>query len=100
MKKIIKFLLKYIPRPLLIRLSYIFRVFTPVLYRGNNVECPVCEKKFSKFLLTNTIMNLQYIKNYKICTNKICNYNLLLYIFIFIYGEMKNLMNLKINFGI
>jgi len=50
MKKIIKFLLKYIPRPLLIRLSYIFRVFTPVLYRGNNVECPVCEKKFSKFL--------------------------------------------------
>ena len=50
MKKIIKFLLKYIPRPFLIRLSYIFRVFTPVLYRGNNVECPVCEKKFSKFL--------------------------------------------------
>jgi SAM-dependent methyltransferase len=50
MKNIIKLLLKYIPRPLLIRLSYIFRVFTPVLYRGNNVECPVCEKHFSKFL--------------------------------------------------
>jgi SAM-dependent methyltransferase len=50
MKKIIKLLLKYIPRPLLIRLSYIFRIFTPLLYRGNKVECPVCEKKFSKFL--------------------------------------------------
>lgn len=50
MKKIIKFLLKYIPRPVLIRLSYFFRIFTPVLYKGNNVECPVCEKKFRTFL--------------------------------------------------
>ncbi len=50
MKKIIQLLLKYIPRPILIRLSYIFRIFTPILYRGNNVECTVCEKKFSKFL--------------------------------------------------
>lgn len=50
MKKIIKLFLKYIPRPILIRLSYIFRIFTPILYRGNNVECPVCEKKFSTFL--------------------------------------------------
>jgi SAM-dependent methyltransferase len=34
----------------LIRLSYIFRIFTPFLYRGNKVECPVCEKHFNKFL--------------------------------------------------
>jgi len=46
----IKFIINNIPRPLLIRLSYIFRIFTPILYRGNNVECPVCEKSFRKFL--------------------------------------------------
>jgi SAM-dependent methyltransferase len=50
MKKLIKFVLKTIPRPLLIRLSYVFRIFVPILYRGNKVECPVCEKSFSKFL--------------------------------------------------
>ncbi len=46
----IKFIINNIPRPLLIRLSYIFRIFTPILYKGNNVECPVCEKSFRKFL--------------------------------------------------
>jgi SAM-dependent methyltransferase len=50
MKKLIKFVLKTIPRPFLIRLSYVFRIFVPILYRGNKVECPVCEKSFSKFL--------------------------------------------------
>ena len=50
MKKLIKFVLKTIPRPLLIRLSYVFRIFVPILYRGNKVECPVCEKSFNKFL--------------------------------------------------
>ncbi|MES2589481.1 MAG: methyltransferase domain-containing protein [Bacteroidota bacterium] len=50
MKKIYKFLLNKLPRPLLIRLSYIFKIFAPILYKGNKVECPVCEKKFSKFL--------------------------------------------------
>lgn len=50
MKKIIRFLLKNIPRPLLIRLSYFFRLFTPILYKGNNVECPVCQKHFRTFL--------------------------------------------------
>lgn len=50
MKKIYKFLLNKLPRPLLIRLSYIFRLFAPFLYKGNKVECPVCERKFSKFL--------------------------------------------------
>lgn len=50
MKKLYKFLLNKLPRPLLIRLSYVFRIFAPLLYKGNNVECPVCEKKFRKFL--------------------------------------------------
>jgi SAM-dependent methyltransferase len=50
MKKIYKYLLNKLPRPLLIRLSYLFKIFAPLLYKGNKVECPVCEKKFSKFL--------------------------------------------------
>lgn len=50
MKKLYRFLLNNLPRPLLIRLSYVFRVFAPMLYRGNQVECPVCERKFRKFL--------------------------------------------------
>ena len=50
MKKLYKYLLNTLPRPLLIRLSYIFKFFAPVLYRGNKVECPVCERSFSKFL--------------------------------------------------
>lgn len=50
MKKLYKYLLNTLPRPLLIRLSYVFKLFAPILYRGNKVECPVCEKSFSKFL--------------------------------------------------
>jgi SAM-dependent methyltransferase len=50
MKKIYKFLLNTIPRPWLIRLSYVFRIFAPLVYKGNKVECPVCEKSFRKFL--------------------------------------------------
>lgn len=43
-------LLNTIPRPILIRLSYVFRLFTPMIYSGNNVECPKCNKSFRKFL--------------------------------------------------
>ncbi len=50
MKKIYKFLLNKLPRPLLIRLSYPFKLVAPLLFKGNNVECPVCENSFSKFL--------------------------------------------------
>lgn len=50
MKKLYKFLLNKLPRPLLIRLSYPFKMVAPLLYKGNKVECPVCEKSFSKFL--------------------------------------------------
>jgi len=50
MKKLYKFLLNKLPRPLLIRLSYPFKLVAPLLYKGNAVECPVCERSFSKFL--------------------------------------------------
>lgn len=50
MKKVFKFILNTVPRPLLIRLSYVFKFFAPLVFKGNNVECPVCEKKFKKFL--------------------------------------------------
>lgn len=50
MKKIIKFLLKTIPRPLLIRFSFLARKPLALIYKGDKVECPVCEKSFKKFL--------------------------------------------------
>nr|WP_294858365.1 class I SAM-dependent methyltransferase [uncultured Fluviicola sp.] len=50
MKKAYKFLLNKLPRPLLIRLSYVFKLFAPIIYKGDKVECPVCERKFRKFL--------------------------------------------------
>ncbi|MDX2361331.1 MAG: methyltransferase domain-containing protein [Crocinitomicaceae bacterium] len=50
MKKLYKFLLNKLPRPLLIRLSYPFKLVAPLLYKGDKVSCPVCERSFSKFL--------------------------------------------------
>jgi SAM-dependent methyltransferase len=50
MKKLYKFLLNKLPRPLLIRLSYIFTKLSPIFYRGNQYECPVCGKTSRKFL--------------------------------------------------
>lgn len=48
--KLIKTILNTIPRPWLIRFSYIFMWFTRILYRGNKHACPVCNKKYRKFL--------------------------------------------------
>jgi SAM-dependent methyltransferase len=50
MKKLYKFLLNKLPRPLLIRLSYLFKKIAPFVYKGNKVECPVCNRSYSKFL--------------------------------------------------
>ncbi len=50
MKKLYKYLLNKLPRPLLIRLSYPFKKLAPLFYKGNNVECPVCGKTYRKFL--------------------------------------------------
>lgn len=70
MKKLYKFLLNKLPRPLLIRLSYVFRVFAPLVYKGDKVECPVCERKFRKFL--------SYGSNVAHRENVLCPYDLTL----------------------
>jgi len=50
MKKLIKFLVRKVPRPVLIKFSGIFsKIITP-FYKGHNVKCPVCEHEFRKFL--------------------------------------------------
>jgi SAM-dependent methyltransferase len=50
MKEIITFLMRHVPRPLLIRFSYVFNKISPVLLKGNKVECPVCQGRFKSFL--------------------------------------------------
>lgn len=50
MKKLYKYLINKLPRPLLIRLSYPFKKIAPVFMKGDNVECPVCGNSFSRFL--------------------------------------------------
>lgn len=46
----IKFALKYIPRPWLIRLSYIVQFFAPVLYGGSRFVDPIDGRGYRKFL--------------------------------------------------
>lgn len=50
MKGLIRFLIRRLPRPVLIRFSYAFSWIFRFWYRGNNVKCPVCGNSFSKFL--------------------------------------------------
>jgi SAM-dependent methyltransferase len=50
MKKLIPFLLRLLPRPVLIRMSYFFMRFSALFLKGDNVECPVCGSSFKKFL--------------------------------------------------
>lgn len=50
MKSLIRFLIRRIPRPVLIRFSYLFSWVFRFWYRGNNVECPVCGNTFRSFL--------------------------------------------------
>jgi len=50
MKKIIRFLLSHVPRPWLIRISLVIMRFMDVFYRGNQVECPVCDGRFRRFM--------------------------------------------------
>lgn len=46
----IKFALKYIPRPWLIRLSYVVQFFAPVLYGGSRFTDPIDGRSYRKFL--------------------------------------------------
>lgn len=50
MRKLIPLVLRIIPRPWLIRMSYRMMWFTSLLYHGDQVECPVCGGRFRKFL--------------------------------------------------
>ena len=50
MKYLISILLKYIPRKYLQLFSHIVLKAVAIFYIGRNVQCPVCEKSFRKFL--------------------------------------------------
>lgn len=50
MKKIFRFFLNIIPRPLLIKLSYLIRPLFAFYYKGNTYEDPIDGKKFKSFL--------------------------------------------------
>ena len=50
MKKIFKFILNTIPRPLLIRLSYVARPILALLLKGNKFTDPIDGKSFKMFL--------------------------------------------------
>ncbi len=50
MKQILQFILKAIPRPVLIKLSYLARPFLALFLRGSNYTDPIDGRKFRKFL--------------------------------------------------
>lgn len=50
MKKIFSFALRFIPRPLLQRFVHIVTKILIPFYKGNKVECSVCDIKLRKFL--------------------------------------------------
>ena len=49
-KKIISLSLRTIPRKYLQLISHFIIQNTVIFYKGNNVNCPICEKSFRKFL--------------------------------------------------
>ncbi len=50
MKKLIKFVGRYLPRPLLIKISYVVSPILTWFYAGNKHKCPICNKQFKKFM--------------------------------------------------
>ena len=50
MKKIVSWLIRYVPRKYLQRISGVGLKVVGLFYRGDNVTCPVCSKRFKKFL--------------------------------------------------
>ena len=50
MKRLIRWALNHIPRPVLQRLASWAVPAMGLFYRGRGVECPVCGAKYSKFL--------------------------------------------------
>ena len=49
-KKTISFVIRYVPRPLLQRVSPLAMRFFAWKNKGEGVECPICNSKFKKFL--------------------------------------------------
>ncbi|EAZ80247.2 class I SAM-dependent methyltransferase [Algoriphagus machipongonensis] len=50
MKNIISFVIRYIPRPFLQRVSPIAMKFLALTNKGSDVTCPVCDHQYKKFL--------------------------------------------------
>lgn len=50
MKRIISLALRYVPRKYLQYVSHYFLRVISIFMRGNNVECPICEISYRKFL--------------------------------------------------
>jgi len=50
MKKLYHFLLTRVPRPILIRLSYLFNKIAPLIYGGNTYEDPIDGRTYRKLL--------------------------------------------------
>ncbi len=50
MRELIKFIVRKVPRPVLIKFSFVFGKIASVFYYGNKVECTVCGKQYRKFL--------------------------------------------------
>ncbi len=50
MRKFIKFLVRKVPRPVLIKFSYAFSWIVAAFYKGNKHECPICGGTYRKFL--------------------------------------------------
>lgn len=50
LKNFISYTLRVVPRPVLQRVSYVPLKVASLFLSGNNKECPVCERSFSRFL--------------------------------------------------
>ena len=50
MKFIISWIIRHFPRTFLQRISHVFLRILQVFYAGNNVVCPVCERRYRKFM--------------------------------------------------
>ncbi len=50
MRKIMRFLVRKVPRKYLIRFSGLFSSLISLFYYGNKYQCPICESKLRKFL--------------------------------------------------
>ncbi len=50
MRKFITFLVRKIPRPILIKFSFLFSKIVSRFYKGTKHQCPICENNFRKML--------------------------------------------------